>query len=121
MTGRLPDRVDVTAGRVDPVRRVAAALSNASSAVRQGREPVLDLDELRGCVDAVIAELLRSQRGELIRTVGIRASGLAGDLARLYSGETVDPLAIVGGLQALQGGIGMIEQLLEGSERRPAA
>jgi hypothetical protein len=50
----------------------------------------------------------------------VRASGLASDLSRAYSGETMDIVALVGGLQSLRAGLDLVEQMLAG-ERRPAS
>ena len=120
MTGKLPDQRNPHDAKVVPLRAVASALSNASTAITQKRPPDLDLGALRNLIDVALVDLTAARQADIVRSLAVRASVAAGDLGRLYSGETLDAVTLFFSLQSLRAGLDLVERMLA-DDRRPGA
>jgi hypothetical protein len=74
--------------RIDPVGQCATALSLAADRLQRGQAPGLDLSELERLLDQGLEVLLRERRAEILRHVAIQTRHCAGDMQRLFPGET---------------------------------
>ena len=109
---------DPIAAQVEPLHRVASALSLAASAARQGRPVDLDLDALADLVDDGLGVLLAGRRrAEVYKGLAVRASRAEALLYGALSGQTTDVAALGAELLSLRASLGLIRELERAGER----